>query len=148
MQRIHITVDIETELASLYEKHGRIDEAIVVSASKRKRSSMHALFHWDDDKEAAHLGRLEIARQLIKSIKITNVKIPDQDGEITVRAYHGIGTGYASLHDVIGKEELNAIVLANALKDLRAFKAKYAHLKALTGLIKEIDRAIESNVTA
>ncbi len=143
--RISVTKKMEAELQAIYRANGYLDEALVVKASRRKASALHSLFFWGDDKAAAEVGRLEIARMVIVRVHIEDVELPDTNKRVSVRAYMGVGDGYRSAHDVLGSDDLTAIVLARALDDLRRFKAKYGHLRALQGLTAAIDDAIRRN---
>jgi hypothetical protein len=57
-------------LQALYEKVGHLTTSIVLAEAKKVRSPIHDLFEWDDS-SAANQYRLDQARHLIRSVKIT-----------------------------------------------------------------------------
>lgn len=141
-----ITKQVREEVARLYKKHGSIDEDILVRASRRKTSPLHSLFHWDDPKKAAAVGRREIARQVIMRISVT-ITPAENDGlncSVRVRKYQGgmPDGGYKDIDDVLSDEELHARMVQNALTDLRSFKTKYQTLSELSKVLRAIDRTV------
>ncbi len=61
------------ELQNIKIKYGELTPEAVVEASKKKKSPMHKLFEWDNEK-AGHQHRLQQARQIINNIEIVVVK--------------------------------------------------------------------------
>lgn len=148
--RTTVTKAAQEELRAIYAKNGYINEKLVVAASKKKRSALHPYFHWDNDTEAARIGRLEIARSII--IKVHIVEHPMPTSDITVsfkeREFHGVGDGYRSLSDVLDSEDLTNIALDNALRSLEQFRLKYGYLAALSGVVKAANKAAASRKRA
>lgn len=133
------------EIRRLYQEYGYLDEDLVIKESRKKRSPLHAAMLWDDDRAAAEFGRHEIARLLIKSVTVTGIVIDSGKATVTVREWHGIGDGYRSVQDVIGKAELLELLLQEALDAAKRFRKKYGHLKALDGMMRAINEAIRRN---
>ena len=139
-----ITSGVKIELAALERKHRKLTEQMVVDASRDPESALHPLFLWDNDEEAARLGRLEIARTLIVSVHITAEEAEAFDLDVQVRKYHGLGDGYRSLDRVMNKEDLRQRLLMAALEDLEQIKRRYSALKDLLGdVFAAIDQASE-----
>lgn len=134
---------VRAELARLASKHrGRLTEAMVVEASRDPESPLHPLFLWDNDEEAARIGRLEIARTLIVSVRITAAEAKEYDVSVAVRKYHGVGDGYAELGRVMGRDDLRQMLLSSALEDLEQLKRRYSALRDILGdVFDAIDRA-------
>ena len=141
--RVSITNAIEVEVRALYDELGYLDEDAVLKASKKKSSALHALFLWSDDAAAAAVGRREIARQIIVSVHIEDFETPI--GPVTVRAYPSVGDGYRAVEDVIGDREWARLVLLRAFVELRRFVTRYAHLKELSPLMRQIGRTLEKD---
>jgi hypothetical protein len=67
---VELADDVRNVLIAMADKAGGVLEPEkVVAAAKSPRSPLHAAFEWDD-RQAAHLQRLDTARQLIRSIRI------------------------------------------------------------------------------
>lgn len=66
-----ITNEISKRINELASKNdGRVTPDMVVADAKRVTSPLHSLFDWDDS-EAAHKWRIEQARTIIRSVKVT-----------------------------------------------------------------------------
>ena len=57
-------------LIELYKREGTLTPLAVVEDAKREESPLHALFEWDIEK-AAQEHWYEVARQLIRNVKVT-----------------------------------------------------------------------------
>ena len=133
---MRLTKAQRTEVDALYEKHGKLTTAILVKSSRAKRGSLRVLFHWDDDARAAAIGRVEIARDIIRHIVVE--RADNADEPIKVRAYHSVGEEYRSLDDIGSVKSLRSIVLADAMRDLERFDQKYGNLSEVLGVVREI----------
>jgi len=60
-------------LQTIYERDGTLMPEAVISDAKKKTSPLHDYFTWDDGR-AAHLWRIEQARRLIRSVRISVVQ--------------------------------------------------------------------------
>ncbi len=142
--RIKVTANAEAELRALYEKHGRIDEKLVVAASKKKSSALHGYFLWGDTDRAAAIGRHEIARSIIMQVHVIEKPTKRRNVQVTFREreFHGLGDGYHTLADVLQSKELTALALDAAIVSLSQFQRKYRHLAELSGVMTAIDDAL------
>jgi len=61
---------IESELQRIQDEQGRITPEIVVISAEKPESPLHHLFEWDDS-VAGHKYRIEQAREVIRSIRLT-----------------------------------------------------------------------------
>jgi hypothetical protein len=106
----------------------------VVEYAENPETALHGEFNWDDT-EAARLYRLQQAREVIR-VHVTIVGENPQP----IRAYVSLSTdrtmggGYRAIVDVLDSSEQRAVMLMDALNELRAFKRKYDHLVALKPL--------------
>lgn len=140
-------------LQRLAERYGgRLDAEIVVEASRNPASPLHEWFEWDDS-TAAEEYRKEQARALIRAIVIC-----EKNPRVEVRAFHHVVLSeeaggspecyYVPTEDVLKNRGLLQQVLQEALDYLCWFRKKYAILKELGGVHREIDRLIAKKRTS
>jgi hypothetical protein len=119
--------------------------ATFVSAARPKTSPLHRYFEWNND-VAAELHRLEQARLYLRSIEIV---ITSSEGETRTRAWHQIviehedggDRRYAASVEIAQDEDLQAQVIAKALRELRGWQRRYSEYRHVFG---DIFAAIES----
>lgn len=125
---------------------GLITPELLVKHSKPKTSPTHNDFEWDDTK-AGHNYRLWQARKII-SVFVTMVQ--SDSGPVSTRAYVSLSTdrvrgGYRSIGEILDNESLRNQLLVDALSELRAIQKKYAAIQELTGVFKEVSKAIKKH---
>lgn len=131
---------IQKELEKL-EHDGIVLPESVVEFAKNPKTALHECFTWNDG-EAAEKWRLEEARRLIRCYVI----IEDAGSKKDVRAFVALrsdrstGGGYRKLTKVLSDTELYAGLMEDAMIDLRAAQRKYARLKELRDVFREIDK--------
>jgi hypothetical protein len=127
----------------------------VVAAAKSKRNALHPEFEWDNE-TAAHEHRLSQARELMRHLVIVRhdistdrpqrvyqvVKVPSEAG-VKERPKHV----YRSTDDVMADPELRAEVLARALRELIAIRAKFRDLQELAVVMRAIDEVIQATAS-
>ena len=130
---MRITDEIVVELEEIAHKHGRVNPALVVRASKRKGSSMHSMFLWDSDADAAALGRAEIARQLIMRVKVTEAIAKQLNCSVHVRRFVGNvdADGCVPIETVLADDGMRSRMVSVALRDMESFRLRYEHLHEL-----------------
>lgn len=136
---------VAKELNAIRRKTGGVlrPAEVVAWAREHPGSALHARFTWDDT-EAAERYRLWQARDVIASVRF------EPSAGTKVRAYVALTTdrgeeSYRAVVDVLSDEEQRAQLLADALRDLKALRTKYAVLKELAGLdttIAELRKAM------
>lgn len=128
------------EIGILFEKifpAGQITADLVLEAAKDRKSPLHKFFEWDD-KKAAYLWRKDQARKIIRAIVI------DVDGA-EVPAYHHVyleeseDSRYVDQRQARESEELWKQVVSGALKEARAWKARYQTYRQLEPVFTAID---------
>jgi len=124
--------DIAVELEKIRRRAGgTLRPSDVVTAAQDPDHRLHGQFEWDDEK-AGHEYRLWQARQLIRTT-VTVLEGTTQE----IRAYISLEPdrtkemGYRLLRDVLVDPELRQIALAEALEELKIFRAKYQQLQEL-----------------
>lgn len=119
----------------------------VVAAARSPKSTLHKFFEWDDSR-AAESYRLTQAAWLIRSVRVT-IQSPDKKAQFAVRAFVRVTPDqdalrgiYIPVEDALQRDEWRAEMLADAKRELAAFRQKYAVLAELGDVFRAID-AIE-----
>lgn len=118
------------------ESRGRLTPSELVNESRPTDAPLHDLFEWDDE-IAAERYRETQAAYIIRSVEVVtespepvrafvSVKVDD------TRKYIGIGAALSC-------KETRRSLLQEALADLKAYRRKYAALKALKPVFDAID---------
>ena len=136
---------IKSELNRIASEHGdRLLAKDVVEAAKPKSSPLHSKFCWDDT-EAARKYRLDQARDLIQ-VYVT--LIPFEDGKPkAVRAWVSLtpdrvdGSGYRRTVTVLSTESLRAVLVADAIADMKLFRKKYSTIVGLAEVFEAMTKA-------
>lgn len=142
---------VADELARIAKANrGQITPEAVVKNAASERSPIHDCFTWDDT-AAARKCRLMEAAQLIRSVKVL-VEMHPQDKPRETRAFVNVSlkqdgdddsgpeTCYVPLQVALEVEDYRTQMLENALRDLAAFRRKYAILKELSGVFDEVEK--------
>jgi hypothetical protein len=135
------------ELVRIEKKSGAITPQIVVESAQPSQSPMHKYFTWDDG-EAADKCRLDEARQLVRSVVI--VRVTKDDSGDSIRAFVSVkssngekafdGQAYISTVRALRHATYREQVLADALRELNAWKDRYQHLKELSAIVGAIEQ--------
>lgn len=133
------------ELEAIQEEHGSIAPELVVEKAKEKASPLHDYFEWNNTR-AATLYRVDQARWLIRAVA---VKIERENDEpLVTRAFVEMKQeeaegGYVSIAVVSQDEEMRRTLIEHALKDVEAFKRKYAILVDVFALLDALQVRLE-----
>lgn len=129
-------VKVYREISSIGDDVSK--EQIVEYARENVDSELHKCFEWDDAK-AAESWRLQQAKLIVCNLK-TNVAKDDESEPVYVRVFHQVeNTNYVPLKVHVSDADSYQRLLAEAMRELRAFKEKYKNLVEL----KEIFDLIE-----
>jgi len=139
--RFHVTKEMRAELQALNDQNGKLSEAMIIQASKRKSSAFHSMFLWDDEREAARQGRLVIARSLICSVRILPSEAKTLQCSVKIRKFHGLGAGYKDINEIAKSKDLRKALLDRALEELDSLRQRYGLLKELDAIFEALDRA-------
>ena len=136
------SVGLEVERL-LVENEQKLGAPQVVEAARDPLSPIHGAFEWDDTK-AAEEHRLHQARKLLQSIQVTI--LTPKGGEVTTRLTVTTETvnprkrQYTSTEYALADTELRAEVLKQALRELAAFRRRYAELSELSMVFAAIEK--------
>lgn len=140
---------IRAALMALYAAHdGALAPKHIVDAARDVSSPLHDEFEWDDD-AAAEMYRLAQAGALVRRMKLTIIRKDAEARNIhitTTRQFQSRASqrkedaGYETLEDILDDPEKRAELLAQVLRELNAYRKRYAELSELS----EIWDAIKS----
>lgn len=123
----------------------------VVAAARDPGSVLHDEFEWDDD-AAAENYRLVQAGALIRRVKFTLVRQDAQTKQLqiqTTRAFQSRPSqrvkdaGYEPVEEIMADQEKRNELIDQVLRELKAYRKRYADLMALSGVWQAIDDAID-----
>lgn len=136
---VNLVVD---ELSKLQNLHGAITPDLVVKAARPKKSILHNLFEWDENK-AAYNWRLQQARMLMNNIQVVIIS-DGQPREISVYEVTSRSEGYKSI-DTFTSDDIQ-YVRETTVRQLNTMREKLKTYKELDGVIYYIGKAIEAAV--
>lgn len=123
-------------------RNGRLDAKDVVEASRDPGAPLHGAFEWRDD-VAASAYRVEQAKYVIRSIEV--VVDPADVEARPVRAFVSVvrdeDRSYTSVSHALADTDLRRQVLTTALKELEAWRNRYAELVELAKVFAAIEEA-------
>lgn len=118
---------------------GELTARKLVEVSRPEDAPLHNEFEWDDA-SAAELYREHQARKIIRCVKVT---VSTEQSEpvpfFWTRQYDGAAPQYKSITAIMRQKDERDQLYNDALRELRAFKAKYAALTEFAKLFAEID---------
>jgi len=134
--------EIVNELRRLAKAHGGIlHPKAIVEAARAEDSPLHSAFEWDDT-EAAERYREYQARQLARVV-VTYQRLGDRD--VPVRVLVNLTSdrdagGYRLVSAVMADDEQRRQLIADALADMKRFRAKYASIVELAKVFEALDQ--------
>lgn len=99
----------------------------VAFAKTKAGACIRNLFTWDD-KEAADKFRLLEAAYYCRAVRVL-VSADEAPMRAIVRVHQGDSSGYVTVSSALRNESYKAQVLAEAARELRLFRAKFAQLR-------------------
>lgn len=129
-----------------------LNPAHVVEAARDPDHILHDEFVWDDE-DAAEQYRLAQAGALIRRVKFTLVRQDAQTKQITLRttrAYQSRPSartpegGYESVEQIMADPAKRDELIDQVLRELGAYRKRYADLVALADVWRAIDDALDT----
>lgn len=131
------TTTLTAELMALRDENGLIHAREAVKWARRHRNSqLHQELDWDNE-AAAEEWRVHQVRRLIA------IHIVDDDKHRTIVSLsvdRSQGGGYREINEVVKLPNLRAIMLEDALRDLRFLQQKYQRLQELASVWEAASR--------
>ncbi len=133
-------------LQEILDKHPEVTTEEVVNFAKSSDCPFHAWFQWDDTK-AAEQHRLDQARGLMRSIRITIITPEEKVFEVSIASsidsdLTDKARAYTSTVDGLSDPNTRAKILSLALRELKVIRSKYAMLSELSQVVQSIDTAL------
>lgn len=129
-------VKVSREISSIGNDVSK--EQIVEYARKNTDSELHKCFEWDDAK-AAEKWRLQQAKLIVCNL-VTNIAEDEDSEPVLVRVFHKVeNTNYVPLEVHVSDADSYQKLLAEALRELRAFRQKYQNLCELNEVFDAIE---------
>ncbi len=129
------------------ENNGILRPEDIVTEAQSKGSPLHDSFTWDDG-EAAHLFRLQEARQLIR-VSVQFIKSGNKQVEtrvfVSLTNDRQVGGGYRTLISVMNDDEMRQQLLADCVDEMNRFQEKYKNIKELIEVFQAMNR-IQKNL--
>ncbi len=138
------------EIQRIEKAQGVVTAENVLDESRSEEATLHDCFEWDDGL-AGEKWRLKQSSDLIGNIVRVSIADTDENNEqqVRVRAFLnsedkykcGIGTkgAFVSVDTALSDKNIRETVLKNAIRELIAFKNKYATLSELGNVLSAID---------
>ena len=123
----------------LQQSEAGLTPSSFVEASRDPKSPTHTMIEWRDD-VAAEAYRLEQAKNIIRSIVVIQEDTDPVEKDRGFVITPGGQSTYVSLQSALNNEEWKEHLLAQARKDMIAFKAKYRRIAELAAVIDEMDK--------
>lgn len=136
---------IEEELELVCNQNGGVLRAEdVVEFARDSGTALHSKFTWDDG-QAAHLYRLQQARNVINVMvrMVENVSAPVPIYVSLVEERRSPGGGYRRTEDVMRDPEQRLLILKQAQKELESWQRRYAAFDEFGRVFREIERIID-----
>jgi hypothetical protein len=135
--------EIRFELEVIAEANdGLLRAEDVVEFARDENTALHKHFQWDDT-EAARQYRIIQARNIIRVVVVVTPEIsePYRVAVSMENDRYTPGGGYRLMKDVMSDEEKRTAFVAQAKRELDAWRNRYKHLKELADIFAAIDKA-------
>lgn len=138
-----------TEIAAA--NNGLLNPARVVEAARDPNSILHGEFQWDND-EAAGAYRLAQAGALIRRVKFTLIRQNQETKTVEVRTTRAFQSresmrgdgGYEAVDDIMSDAEKREELIDQVLRELVAYRNRYADILTLSNVWVAIDDAVDA----
>ena len=140
--RYKTDANIAGAVCAQMEAAGTLTASNLVEASRPKDAPLHKEFEWNNTK-AAEEWRKHQARNIIHSLVLVTEPGTDAEG---VRAFFKIETrasNYESIVAIVQQEDKYAALKKSALRELEAFRRKYAQIEELGRVFAAIEEYAE-----
>lgn len=131
---------VAAELRRIQDKQGRITPEIVVTAAEKPKSPLHHLFEWDDT-VAGHKYRIEQAREVIRSVKLT---VTYETKTVFVPAYirdpgaEPAAQGYVTITALTSEKDLARTAVKNEFGQAKAALMRAENIAEYLNVRKQV----------
>ena len=135
--------DIEKAVLIIQERDGVCTPAAFVEAARDETSPLHALFDWDDEREAQQ-WREHRARQIIGRVRVVlNGTRTPAHVSVTVTTSGGARRGYVAVESAMSDRDLRSQVFAQAAAGLNGWRTRLSAFNEAADAILLIGEAID-----
>ena len=144
-------IDKNEALLKILRKRKKLTPENVVEEARNPKHPLHSLFCWDDT-EAARRYREIQAAHLIRQCRVEITPSPESE-TVTVRAFVNVRDTepdepadlntpghYVPISNALTNPEYRNQIIAQALRDLEAFRQKYQSFSFLADAVSGIDK--------
>lgn len=114
----------------------------VVDDARSGRSPLHKAFDWDD-KKAARQHRLNVAREILRSLVTIYVDVTKPNDKKTIRSFISLrdpgkscDRTFYPMAQVLSDEEKRAQLIREALNEFRSWRDRYRHIQELVSIFE------------
>lgn len=144
IDKFKVSADVaKAEFDRIYEKYGVLDKKDIVDESRDENAALHSCFEWDDA-IAAERYRQEQAGDMIRCL-VSVQKSDEAETPIIVRSFVKTTEKFEPIQVSIRSDEKRAVLLQDALNDIKWFRKKHSQLKELAKVFDAMD-AFEQEV--
>jgi len=133
-------------LAECEDRHGDIIPEKLVQNARNPRHPYHHRFPWDD-KTAAHLKRLEIAREIIVEVRLQLVY---EDVKLVAPAYVSNpargDSAYIAVTKVAKDDEMKEMVMLDELRRIESAVIRARNLAKAFDMVEYFDRLLNDTL--
>jgi len=147
---------IQTALYAISTRHqGVLNPHDVVDAARHEDNPLHRYFEWDDN-AAAEAYRLAQAAGLIRRVKLTILRSDANTRTVKVSTTRGFQSrpsmrhaegGYEPVDHIYADPDKRRELLARILRDLVAYRERYAELSELQSVWMAVDEVSQDLAT-
>lgn len=131
-------IGVREVLRDLHDQHHYLTPRMVLNVARDPQHPLHGQFEWDD-RVAGERYRIEQARVLIRSFRITYRD--DMNERHEVRSYVSTlsetGPVYRATEEVVSDDVARAVLLRALERDLNLLHRKYGHLEEFAAIVRE-----------
>jgi hypothetical protein len=154
-------IDVERELvraalhAIVERNNGVLNPTLVLDAARNEAHVLHRFFEWDDG-AAADAYRLAQVGALVRRVRFPVVRANAATREVTISTTRGYQSrpsmrraagGYERIDTILADTEKRAELVANVLRELIAYRKRYAEISELQAVWIAVDDVAQDTVT-
>lgn len=138
--------DLKTIMREIRTERGALTPAIVLDEARKPEHPLHsyAAFKWDDDESAADAYRLGVARDLIRSVRISYTTSSGQKAEQrmyrAVRLNPELEYDYEPVEDLMADPIKRKLLLNDMKRQIGELVAQYEAVQEFWAEIRKLAR--------
>jgi hypothetical protein len=129
------------ELERLRAEKGTLTPESVVEDAAREDSPLHSYFTWDDA-VAGHQHRLQEARKLLVSVRITNSPTIRISPAFVSVSTPDVGRNYVPVQEALSDAQIRERVMDDVRRALEAIQRRYAGFQDACALIDVLKKQV------